>query len=48
LCAMLVGLWQMDKEDLLAACCGFACCISVALFLSVIFLTLREVYLERD
>jgi uncharacterized membrane protein YbhN (UPF0104 family) len=42
--AMLVGLWQMDKEDLLAGMLLFRVLYYLApFFLSVILLTLREV-----
>jgi uncharacterized membrane protein YbhN (UPF0104 family) len=42
--AMLVGLWQMDKEDLLAGMLLFRVLYYLAPFvLSVILLTLREV-----
>jgi uncharacterized membrane protein YbhN (UPF0104 family) len=44
--AMLVGLWQMDKEDLLAGMLLFRVLYYLApFFLSVILLTLREVIL---
>jgi uncharacterized membrane protein YbhN (UPF0104 family) len=44
--AMLVGLWQMDKEDLLAGMLLFRLLYYVAPFvLSVILLTLRELIL---
>jgi uncharacterized membrane protein YbhN (UPF0104 family) len=44
--AMLVGLWQMDKEDLLAGMLLFRLLYYYAPFLvSVILLTLREVVL---
>ena len=43
-CAMLVGLWQMDKEDLLAGMLLFRVLYYIAPFvLSVILLTFREV-----
>jgi len=42
--AMLVGLWQMDKEDLLAGMLLFRVLYYVAPFvISVILLTFREV-----
>src|ERR1700704_3195772 len=44
--AMLVGLWQMDKEDLLAGMLLFRLLYYIAPFvISVILLTLREVIL---
>jgi hypothetical protein len=44
--AMLVGLWQMDREDLLAGMLLFRVLYYIAPFvLSVILLTLREVIL---
>jgi uncharacterized membrane protein YbhN (UPF0104 family) len=44
--AMLVGLWQMDKEDLLAGMLLFRMLYYIApFFLSVILLTFREVIL---
>jgi uncharacterized membrane protein YbhN (UPF0104 family) len=44
--AMLVGLWQMDKEDLLAGMLLFRVLYYLApFFLSVILLTVREVIL---
>jgi hypothetical protein len=43
---MLVGLWQMDKEDLLAGMLLFRVLYYLAPFiLSVILLTLRELIL---
>jgi uncharacterized membrane protein YbhN (UPF0104 family) len=44
--AMLVGLWQMDKEDLLAGMLLFRVLYYLAPFvISVILLTFREVIL---
>jgi uncharacterized membrane protein YbhN (UPF0104 family) len=44
--AMLVGLWQMDREDLLAGMLLFRLLYYIAPFvLSVILLTFREVIL---
>jgi hypothetical protein len=44
--AMLVGLWQMDKEDLLAGMLLFRLLYYIAPFvISVILLTLRELIL---
>ena len=44
--AMLVGLWQMDKEDLLAGMLLFRVLYYIAPFvISVILLTLREIIL---
>ena len=44
--AMLVGLWQMDREDLLAGMLLFRLLYYIAPFvISVILLTLREVIL---
>jgi hypothetical protein len=44
--AMLVGLWQMDREDLLAGMLLFRVLYYLAPFvISVILLTLREVIL---
>ena len=44
--AMLVGLWQMDKEDLLAGMLLFRVLYYIAPFvISVILLTLRELIL---
>ena len=44
--AMLVGLWQMDKEDLLAGMLLFRMLYYIAPFvISVILLTLRELIL---
>ena len=44
--AMLVGLWQMDREDLLAGMLLFRVLYYIAPFvISVILLTLREVIL---
>src|SRR4030081_2283066 len=44
--AMLVGLWQMDKEDLLAGMLLFRVLYYIAPFvISVILLTFREVIL---
>jgi glycosyltransferase 2 family protein len=44
--AMLVGLWQMDKEDLLAGMLLFRVLYYLApFFISVILLTLREIIL---
>jgi glycosyltransferase 2 family protein len=43
---MLVGLWQMDREDLLAGMLLFRLLYYIAPFvISVILLTLREVIL---
>ena len=43
---MLVGLWQMDKEDLLAGMLLFRLLYYIAPFvISVILLTLRELIL---
>jgi uncharacterized membrane protein YbhN (UPF0104 family) len=45
--AMLVGLWQMDREDLLAGMLLFRLLYYIAPFLiSVILLTFREVILS--
>jgi glycosyltransferase 2 family protein len=45
--AMLVGLWQMDKEDLLAGMLLFRLLYYIAPFvISVILLTLREIILN--
>jgi hypothetical protein len=44
--AMLVGLWQMDREDLLAGMLLFRLLYYIAPFvISVILLTFREVIL---
>jgi hypothetical protein len=44
--AMLVGLWQMDREDLLAGMLLFRVLYYIAPFvISVILLTFREVIL---
>ncbi len=44
--AMLVGLWQMDREDLLAGMLLFRVLYYIAPFvISVILLTLREIIL---
>jgi uncharacterized membrane protein YbhN (UPF0104 family) len=44
--AMLVGLWQMDREDLLAGMLLFRVLYYLAPFvISVILLTLREIIL---
>jgi uncharacterized membrane protein YbhN (UPF0104 family) len=45
--AMLVGLWQMDREDLLAGMLLFRVLYYIAPFvISVILLTFREVILS--
>jgi uncharacterized membrane protein YbhN (UPF0104 family) len=45
--AMLVGLWQMDKEDLLAGMLLFRLLYYIAPFvISVILLTLREIIIS--
>ncbi|MDI1264376.1 MAG: UPF0104 family protein, partial [bacterium] len=45
--AMLVGLWQMDREDLLAGMLLFRVLYYIAPFvISVILLTLREIILS--